>query len=93
MAKGLYTNSELVDTIINDLNTFLRLQAGGQHLQACAIVTGMAQKLVNLRETIDNDLKNRDQTIEMLKERLRDCGQEVIEVPAEQYVKEMQNGE
>lgn len=92
MAKGLYTNSELVDTIINDLNTFLRLQAGGQHLQACAIVTGMAQKLVNLRTTIDNDLKNRDQTIEMLKERLRDCGQEVIEVPAEQYVKEMQNG-
>lgn len=93
MANGLYTNSELVDTIIDDLNTFLMFQASGKHVQACAIVTGMAQKLVNLRTTIDNDLKNRDQTIEMLKERLRDCGQEVIEVPAEQYVKEMQNGE
>ena len=31
--------------------------------------------------------------LKKLKERLRDCGQEVIEVPAEQYVKEMQNGE
>lgn len=93
MANGLYTNSELIETIIDDLNTFLMFQVSGKHVQACAIMTGMAQKLVNLRKTIDNDLKNRDQTIEMLKERLRDCGQEVIEVPAEQYVKEMQNGE
>lgn len=93
MANGLYTNAELIETIIDDLNTFLMFQVSGKHVQACAIVTGMAQKLVNLRATIDNDLKNRDKTIEMLKERLRDCGQEVIEVPAEQYMKEMQNGE
>ena len=80
MANGLYTNSELVGTLINDLNDFLRLQAGGQHLQACAVVTGMAQKLVNLRASIDNDLKNRDETIETLKAKLRDCGVEVVEV-------------
>ena len=58
---------------------------------ACAIVTGMTQKLMNLQKTIDNDLKNRDETIEMLKERLRACGQEVIEVPADEYAKELKN--
>lgn len=83
MKNGIYTNQELIGTIINDLNDVLKLQNGGQHIQACAVVTGMAQKLVNLRQTIDDDLKNRDETISTLKARLRACGQEVIEVSPE----------
>lgn len=90
MANGIYTNAELVGALINDLNEALKAQTAGQHLQACALFTGMAQKLVNLRQTIDNDLKNRDETIAMLKERLRACGVEVLEVPAEEYAKEVQ---
>ena len=91
MANGLYTNSELVETIINDLNTFLKLQLGGQHLQACAVMTGISQRLINLRSTIDNDLKNRDETIEKLKNALRECGHEIIEVSPESYAKEVNN--
>lgn len=82
MKNGTYTNQELIGTIINDLNDVLKLQNGGQHIQACAVVTGIAQKLVNLRQTIDDDLKNRDETISTLKARLLECGFEVVEMEA-----------
>jgi hypothetical protein len=92
MANGIYTNSELVKSLVADLNALVKNELCGEYVMACAIVTGMAQKLMNLQKTIDNDLKNRDETIEMLKERLRACGQEVIEVPADEYMKETDNG-
>ena len=91
MANGIYTNSELVKSLVADLNALIKNELCGEYVMACAIVTGMAQKLMNLQKTIDNDLKNRDETIEMLKERLRACGQEVVEVPAAEYEKELKN--
>lgn len=83
MKNGIYTNQEMIGTIINDLNDVLKLQNGGQYIQACAVVTGMAQKLVNLRQTIDDDLKNRDETIESLKHIMRQNGLEIVEVAPE----------
>lgn len=80
MGKGLYNNAELVDTIIVDLNSAIREIASGQYVQACRIVTAMSQKLVNLRKTIDEDLKSRDSTIEDLKRELRNLGHEIVEV-------------
>lgn len=91
MANGIYTNSELVKSLVADLNALIKNELCGEYVMACAIVTGMTQKLMNLQKTIDNDLKNRDETIEMLKERLRACGQEVVEVPADVYGKELKN--
>lgn len=91
MANGIYSNSELIKSLVADLNALVKNELCGEYVMACAIVTGMAQKLMNLQKTIDNDLKNRDETIETLKERLRECGQEVIEVPADEYAKEMKN--
>ena len=91
--NGLYNHTELIDSIMKDLNSLMKCHMIGEHVTACAIMTGISQKLLKLKEGVANDLKNREETIEMLKERLRDCGQEVIEVPAEQYVKEMRNGE
>lgn len=92
MANGIYTNSELVKSLVADLNALIKNELCGEYVMACAIVTGMTQKLMNLQKTIDNDLKNRDETIEMLKERLRACGQEVIDIPADEYMKETDNG-
>ena len=91
MANGIYTNSELVKSLVADLNALIKNELCGEYVMACAIVTGMTQKLMNLRKTVDNDLKNRDETIEMMKKRLRACGQEVIEVPADEYEKELKN--
>ncbi len=79
MAKGLYTNSELIGSVIDDLNTILKMAMTGQPLQACAILTGTAQKLINLQKTINDDLNNRDETIKSLKEELRKNGVEIVE--------------
>jgi hypothetical protein len=91
MANGIYSNSELIKSLVADLNALIKNELCGEYVMACAIVTNMTQKLMNLQKTIDNDLKNREETIEMLKKRLRDCGQEVIEVSAEEYAKELKN--
>ena len=87
----MYTNSELIDSVLDDLNNALKAQASGQYVQGCIIVSNIAQKLVNLRKTIDNDLKDREQTIEQLKEQLRKLGHEIIEVSPEEFQKEISN--
>lgn len=81
--NGILTNKELINSIINDLNEYLKAQASGQMLQAAAIMAGVSQKLLNLYRTVDDDLKNRDETIDSLKQQLRAAGVEVIDVPPE----------
>jgi uncharacterized protein (DUF302 family) len=51
------------------------------------------QKLLNLRQTVDNDIKNRDETIESLKEQIRSLGMEVVDMPPSEFLKEQNNGE
>lgn len=79
----MYTNKEIIESLIGDLNNILKEQQAGQHLQACAIIVSMTQKLTNLYNTIDDGVKNRDETIAKLKEELRACGREVVEVAPE----------
>lgn len=86
MANGLYTNTELMDSVIVDLNNTLKELFSGQYIQACCHVTQMSQKLVNLRNTIDNDLKNRDETIATLKQGLRDAGITVEDIDPREYL-------
>jgi len=86
MANGFYNNQELVDTIIVDLNNAIKEQMTGQYIQACRIVAQISQKLINLRNGIDNDLKNKDRVIENLKEQLRDAGAEITEMSPEEFV-------
>ena len=91
MKNGILTNKELIGSLIQDLNNLVKEQQAGQHLQACQIIVGMTQKLVNLMKTIDDDVKNRDETIETLKETLRQHGVEVVDVPPEK-LEEALNG-
>lgn len=81
--NGIYTHSELIDSIMQDLNSLVKCHMIGEHVTACAIMTGIAQKLLKLKEGVANDLKNREQTIEQLKEELRACGREMVDVPVE----------
>lgn len=83
------TNKELVGSLLQDLNNMVKEQQAGQHLQACAIIASMSQKLANLYKTIDDDLKNRDATIEELKEQLRARGVEVVDMKPEELEKEL----
>lgn len=86
MAKDLMTNSELISSIIVDLNSLPKCLIDGQFIQFCNIVTSMGQKLVNLRNTIDNDLKNREKTIETLKEELRNAGHGVKDMTPQEFI-------
>ena len=83
------TNKELVGSLIQDLNNLVKEQQTGQHLQACQIIVSMTQKLTNLYKTIDDDLKNRDETIASLKDELRKRGVEVVDVAPENIEKEL----
>ena len=86
MANGLLTNAELVDTLIVDLNNLPKVLLAGQFIQACAIVTQMGQKLINLRKGIADDLKYKDERIEQLKEQLRQTGAEVTDMSPEEFM-------
>ena len=86
MANGIYTNHELVDTIIADLNNVVKQAVNGQYLQCCAVITQITQKLINLRNTVDDTVKNRDQTIETLKEELRNAGHTVNDMTPQEFV-------
>lgn len=83
------TNKEIVGSLIQDLNNLVKEQQTGQHLQACQIIVSMTQKLANLYKTIDDDLKNRDETIATLKDELRKRGVEVVNVAPENIEKEL----
>lgn len=88
MPKGLYTNKEMTESILVDLNETVKHFMSGQYVQACRVISSMSQKLITLRDNVDADLKNREQTIETLKEQLRRCGQEVVEVPVQELLEE-----
>ena len=81
----MYTNSELIGSILTDLNEMMKYQAAGQFIQATTVFVGIVQKLVQLRQHIDDDLKNRDETIQSLKDELRACGREVVDIPANEF--------
>ena len=81
--NGIFSHAELIDGILTDLNSLMKFHMIGEHVAACAVMTGVSQKLLKLKEGVANDLKNREQTIEQLKEELRACGREVVDVPVE----------
>ncbi|MBQ1792716.1 MAG: hypothetical protein II008_21275 [Oscillospiraceae bacterium] len=86
--NGIYSHAELIDGILTDLNSLMKFHMIGEHVMACAIMTGISQKLMKLKEGVANDLKNRENTIEQLKEELRACGREVIDIPANEFGKD-----
>lgn len=87
MANGLLTNEELIDTLISDLNSILKNAVSGQYIQACVIVTGMSQKLLNLKDGIKKDIDSKNRIIESLKEQLRELGAEVTDMNIEEFIK------
>lgn len=86
--NGIYSHAELIDGILKDLNSLMKFHMIGEHVMACAIMTGISQKLMKLKEGVANDLKNREETIEQLKDELRACGREVIDIPANEFGKD-----
>ena len=89
MAKDIMSNTELIDSLIVDLNSLPKKLIDGQFIQFCATVVQMGQKLGNLKKTIDDDVKNRNAIIETLKEELRNAGHEVQDMTPKEFIDSM----
>ena len=87
MAKGLYTNEELVDSLILDLNNLPKELINGQFIQFCTLIEQMGQKLALLRKDIPADIESKNKIIEELKQQLRNAGQEVEDLTPEEFTK------
>lgn len=79
--KGLLDNSGLCDSLIKDLNRLPQLLIDQQFILFCTIVSQMGQKLINLKNGIDHDMKSKDETIEQLKSMLKASGTEIVDNP------------
>lgn len=86
MANGTYTNVELVDTLIVDLNNLPKELMDGQFIQFCTLVSQMGQKLINLRKGIKADIDSKNKIIEQLKAQLREAGAEVEDMTPEEFI-------
>ena len=65
--KGLFDNEGLCDSLLLDLNSLQKMLMTGQYIQYCATVTGMGQKIVNLKKGIQADLDSMKEKVEELK--------------------------
>lgn len=92
MNKGVYTSEELIDTIIVDCNDAVKSLASGQYLQWCNLMATVANKLYNLKKGVADDLAQKNNTIEDLKEQLRLCGCDLQDVTPEEFVEDVQKG-
>jgi len=78
MANGLFSNSELAESIITDLNNLLKNLAGGQYIRVCSLVMEIVQKLTNLKKGIEADINNREQQIKELQERYNELAEQAF---------------
>jgi hypothetical protein len=84
MAKGLYSNAELIDVIVADCNNAVGAIFSGNNIKFCKIMYEIVVKLVNLKNGIKSDMENKDMNIEHLKGLLHNLGHDVVEAtPAE----------
>ena len=87
MANGLYTNEELIDTLIVDCNNAVNAVMGGKGIEWCRIMLDIVVKLANLKNGVHNDMKNRDENIALLEQRLKDAGCKIEKISAEELLR------
>jgi hypothetical protein len=81
--KGLYDNEGLCDLLVSDLNTLVKELASGQYLQFCIIVTGMTQKLMNLKKGIADENGSMKKKVEELKRMNDSLVEQITGLPVE----------
>ena len=83
MANGLYTNDELIDSLIVDCNEAVKSISSGQFIQWCKLMYEMVVKLANLKNGVKNDIGSREETIEKLIQTIREMGGHVENIELE----------
>lgn len=81
--KGLFDNEGICDSILLDLNSLQKALMTGQYIQYCATVTGMGQKIVNLKKGIQADMASMKEKIEELKQMNDSLVEQMTGLPVE----------
>ena len=81
--KGLFDNEGLCDSLVNDLNNLPKQIMNGQFIQFCVNITGMAQKLVNLKKGIHEDMESMKRNVEELKRENNELLQQITGLPVD----------
>ena len=81
--KGLMDNEGLCDSLLLDLNNIPKVLMTGQYIQFCAMVSSMAQKVVNLKKGIIDDMQCMKDKIEELKRMNDDLMEQISGLPVE----------
>ena len=86
---GLYDNEGLIDTLISDCNSAVKACVSGQYIAFCNTMVQMVRKLANLKKGIQSDMATRDQTIEDLKNQLREVGVEIVDMDPQEVMEKL----
>lgn len=89
--KGLFDNEGLCDSLIEDLNRLPKLLIDGQFIQFCVIVTGMVQKLINLKKGIKDDMNSLKKNVEELKHENNALVEQITGLPVDKECDENGN--
>lgn len=81
--NGLLDNEGMCDSILSDLNGLLKHLIDGQFVIACAVVSGMVQKLINLKAGIKNDMEAMKNKVEELKKMNDSLVEQMTGLPVE----------
>lgn len=88
MPEGFINTDQMIDGLIQDCNNAVRNLMSGNYIAWCNITVQMVQKLAALKKGYKDDIDQKNQKIEDLKQMLRNRGEDVIDVPAEELVKD-----
>ena len=87
MGTGIYSNTELIDSLIVDCNYAVKCCHCGEYVAFCSTIVQMVQKLGNLKTGVQNDIQNRETNIRFLEKRLSDLGHPIDKIDANDLVK------
>lgn len=85
--EGFLNTEAMIDGMIQDCNNAVRQIATGNYIAWCNLMVQMVQKLAALKKGYKDDIDSKNQRIEDLKEMLRNRGEDIVDVPAEELVK------
>lgn len=74
MDDGIMDSGKMIDTLISSCEDAVSAIHMGQHIKFCKIMYEMVVCLANLKQGVLNDMKNREEIIDMLVKRLNDNG-------------------
>lgn len=88
MPEGFINTDQMIDGLIQDCNNAVRNLVSGNYIAWCNINVQMVQKLAALKKGYKDDIDQKNQKIEDLKQMLRNRGEDVIDIPAGELVKD-----